>query len=80
MKMKGAIPMEYLVEVTTHIPQGTPDGGMDAVRAREVVRARELAAEGHVLRLWRAHRVPGQWRTLGLWSARDEARLKRGSK
>ncbi|RRR46832.1 hypothetical protein EHH44_06590 [Mycolicibacter terrae] len=38
--------MEYLVEMTTHVPPGTPESEVDAVRAREAIRARELAAQG----------------------------------
>ena len=45
--------MEYLVTMTTHVPDGTPDRAVDEVRAREAARSRELAAAGHLLRLWR---------------------------
>jgi muconolactone D-isomerase len=27
--------MEYLVTMTTHVPEGTPDAAVDDVRARE---------------------------------------------
>lgn len=67
--------MEYLVEMTTHVPPGTPESEVDAVRAREAIRARELAAQGRLLRLWRPPLAPGEWRSLGLWSARDAADL-----
>src|SRR5690349_20673055 len=45
--------MEYLVTMTTHVPDGTPDRAVDDVRAREAARSRELAAAGHLVRLWR---------------------------
>jgi muconolactone D-isomerase len=67
--------MEYFVEMTTHVPDGTPEETVDAVRSREAERARELGAQGHLLRLWRPPLAPGEWRTLGLWSARDDADL-----
>ena len=69
--------MEYLVTMTTHVPDGTPDKAVDDVRAREGVHTRELAAQGHVLRLWRPPLAPGEWRTLGLFAAADAADLER---
>src|SRR5258706_317588 len=38
--------MEYLVKMTTHVPDGTPDQAVDDVRAREAAHSRELAAAG----------------------------------
>ena len=37
--------MEYLVTMTTHVPDGTPAEAVDDVRAREAARSRELAAQ-----------------------------------
>jgi muconolactone D-isomerase len=45
--------VEYLVTMTTHVPGGTSGETVDAMRAREAAHTRELAAQGHVLRLWR---------------------------
>jgi len=67
--------MEYLVEMTTHVPSGTPETTVDDIRAREAVRARELAAEGRLLRLWRPPLAPGEWRTFGLFTADDDRQL-----
>ena len=67
--------MEYLVEMTTHVPAGTPPETVDDIRVREARRARELAAEGTVLRLWRPPLAPGEWRTLGLFAAADDKAL-----
>ena len=69
--------MEFLVTMTTHVPDGTLDDEVDAMRVREAARARELAAEGHLLRLWRPPLQPGEWRTLGLFAADDEAQLEK---
>jgi muconolactone delta-isomerase len=63
--------MEYLVTMTTRVPDGTPTEEVDVVRAREAAHSRELAAEGSLLRLWRPPLQPGEWRTLGLFAARD---------
>jgi len=41
--------MEFLVTMTTHVPDGTPEEAVEAIRIREVARARELAAQGHLL-------------------------------
>ena len=45
--------MEYLVSMTTHVPDGTPEEAVQDIRAREAAHSRELAARGHLLRLWR---------------------------
>ena len=69
--------MEYLVTMTTHVPEGTPESDVDAMRAREAEHTRELAAQGRVLRLWRPPLAPGEWRTLGLFAADDADDLER---
>jgi muconolactone delta-isomerase len=69
--------MEYLVTMTTHVPDGTPAEAVDDVRAREAAHTRELVAQGHVLRLWRPPLAPGEWRSLGLFAAADAAELER---
>jgi muconolactone delta-isomerase len=68
--------MEYLVTMTTLVPDGTSDQTVEGVRSREAVRSRELAAQGHLLRLWRPPLRPGEWRTLGLFSAADAVELE----
>jgi len=64
--------MEYLVTMTTHVPEGTPGRAVADIRGREAARSRELAAQGHLLRLWRPPLQPGEWRTLGLFAADDD--------
>jgi muconolactone delta-isomerase len=71
-----ALSMEYLVTMTTLVPDGTTDQRVDEVRSSEAARSRELAAEGHLLRLWRPPLRPGEWRTLGLFSAADAVELE----
>jgi len=68
--------MEYLVTMTTHVPEGTPDQAVADIRSREAARSRELAAQGRLLRLWRPPLQPGEWRTLGLFAAADDGRLE----
>ncbi len=69
--------MEYLVTMTTRVPDGTPQEAVDDVRAREAAHSRELAAQGHLLRLWRPPLRPGEWRTLGLFAADDDGELEK---
>jgi len=69
--------MEYLVTMTTHVPAGTSDEAVADMRAREAARSRELAAQGHLIRLWRPPLRPGEWRSIGLFAADDDARLER---
>src|SRR4051794_40996713 len=68
--------MEFLVEMTTRVPERTPAEAVDDIRTREAARSRELAAQGHLLRLWRPPLQPGEWRTLGLFAAADDAELE----
>ena len=68
--------MEYLVDMRTTVPDGTTDAEVAEMRAREAVRAGQLAAEGTLLRLWRPPLQPGEWRTWGLFRADDEAALE----
>ncbi|QFZ73512.1 muconolactone delta-isomerase [Streptomyces fagopyri] len=63
---------EFLVEITTTIPEGTSQDEVDSRRAAEAVRAGELAATGHLARLWRP---VGELRSLGIWRAADEDEL-----
>jgi muconolactone delta-isomerase len=69
--------MEYLVTMTTQVPDGTPDEAVDAIRAREATRSAELAREGHLLRLWRPPLQPGEWRTFGLFAADGDKALEK---
>jgi muconolactone delta-isomerase len=70
------VTVEFLVTMTTHVPDGTPEKTVDDIRVREAARSRELAAQGHLLRLWRPPLGPGEWRTLGLFAAADAQQLE----
>jgi len=69
--------MEYLVTMTTYVPEGTPEQAVADIRTREAARSRELAAQGHLLRLWRPPLRPGEWRTLGLFASADDGELEK---
>lgn len=69
--------MEYLVNMTTRVPDGTSAEAVDDIRTREAAHSRELASQGHLLRLWRPPLQPGEWRSLGLFDADDGDELER---
>ncbi|MFE1754435.1 muconolactone Delta-isomerase family protein [Streptomyces anandii] len=64
---------EFLVEITTTVPEGTAEEEVARRRAAEAVRARELAGSGHLARLWRP---VGELRSIGVWRAEDETELR----
>jgi muconolactone delta-isomerase len=73
----GGFSMEYLVTMTTRVPDGTPEQAVDEVRAREAAHSRDLAAQRHLLRLWRPPLRPGEWRTFGLFAAASGDELEK---
>ena len=68
--------MEYLVTMATHVPDGTSEDAVQDIRTREAAHSRELATQRHLLRLWRPPLKPGEWRSLGLFSADDSTQLE----
>lgn len=64
---------EFLVAIDFTVPEDMSQSHLDALRVAESVRARELSAAGHLVRLWR---VPGRWANWGLWRAADEVELR----
>ncbi len=68
--------MEYLTDLVTTVPEGTSLAIVDELRAAEAIRAADLAKAGKLVRLWRPPLQPGEWRSIGLFSAADEAELR----
>jgi muconolactone D-isomerase len=68
--------MEYLTDMVTIVPEGTRPAKVDELRGAEAVRAAELAKAGHLVRLWRPPLDLGEWRSIGLFRADDEAELR----
>jgi muconolactone D-isomerase len=66
--------MEFLVEISLAGVEALDPDELDRLRAAEARRARELADEGTLLRLWRPSE-PG-WRNVGLWEAGSEGELR----
>jgi muconolactone D-isomerase len=64
--------MEFLVHIEVGWPgDGDPDE-LARLTAAERVRARELAGQGTIRRLWR---IPGRHANWGLWEAADATEL-----
>ena len=68
--------MEFLVDMVTTVPEGTSAETVADTRSRGAARSKELAAQGHLLRLWRPPLAPGEWRTWGLFRAEDADQLE----
>jgi len=68
--------MEYLVTMTTHVPDGTPDEAVQDIRGREAARVRDLAAQGHLLRLWLRPSLRTRMTLAGRPASRDHPRLR----
>jgi len=68
--------MEFPTTMITNVPEGNSDAEVESTKEREAVRSRQLADQGNLLRLWKPPVEPGEWRTLGLWSAEDEGQLQ----
>jgi muconolactone delta-isomerase len=64
---------EFLTTFTISVPEGTSGQAVDDTEAREARRAKELAGQGRLLRLWR---LPGRSRALGLWNTGNPAEMQ----
>jgi len=69
--------MDFLVEFTIVVPEGTTDAELQQRVSAEGERVAELAADHHVLRLWRPLPDDARWRAVGLYRAADDAELER---
>jgi muconolactone delta-isomerase len=65
--------MEYLVTMTTHVPEETPGQTVAGIRAHQAAHSSELAGQGHLLRLWRPPLRPGESRSRGCSASRNLA-------
>ena len=59
--------MEFLVEFEVEVPDGTPESEVDRRTRAESMAAAELAAEGHLLRVWRRAAVTDDSTVIGLY-------------
>jgi muconolactone delta-isomerase len=64
---------DFVVTITTTIPDGADPTEVDHRRAAEHERAKVLAAAGRLYRIWRP---AGEKRSIGIWRAEDERDLR----
>ncbi|HEY2435676.1 MAG TPA: muconolactone Delta-isomerase family protein [Solirubrobacteraceae bacterium] len=68
--------MDYLVEFIITIPGDAPPAEIEQRTAGETTRVAELAAQGHVLRVWTPLPEDGRKRALGLYRAASDQELE----
>jgi muconolactone D-isomerase len=68
--------MDYLVDFTTTVPDGTSAVEVEQRSTGEGTRVAELAEQGHALRVWKPIPDDGRWRAIGLYRAADDAELQ----
>ena len=68
--------MDYLVEFIITIPAHATPREIEDRSAGETTRVAELAAEGHVLRVWKPLPEDGRRRALGLYRAASDEELE----
>ena len=67
--------MEFLVEFEVEVPDGTSETEVEQRKRAEAIAAAGLAAEGHLLRLWRSTAAAGDPTAIGLYAADSRAEL-----
>jgi muconolactone D-isomerase len=67
--------MEFLVEFEIEVPDGTSETEVERRNGEEAVAAAGLAAEGHLLRLWRPTADGDDPTAVGLYAADSQAEL-----
>ena len=65
--------LEFFTTLSLTIPPGEPTQLVEDRRAGEARRTAELAAQGHLRRLWT---LPAPGRSLGLWRAADRPEME----
>jgi muconolactone D-isomerase len=67
--------MEFLVEFDVEVPDGTSETEVERRNRAEAGAAAGLAAEGHLLRLWRRTAAAGNPTAVGLYAADSRTEL-----
>jgi muconolactone D-isomerase len=68
--------MEYLVDFIITIPDDAAPPEIEQRLAGEATRVAELAAQGHVLRVWKPLPEDGRQRAVGLYRAASDEELE----
>ena len=67
--------IEFLVEFEIEVPDGTSEAEVEQRTRAEAVAAAGLAAEGHLVRLWRPTAAAAEPTAVGLYAADSRAEL-----
>jgi muconolactone delta-isomerase len=67
--------MEFLVEFDVQVPDGASEADVAERNRAESVAAAGLAADGHLLRLWRPNGAAGGPTAVGIYAAESQAEL-----
>jgi muconolactone delta-isomerase len=67
--------MEYLVEFHINVPEGTPEAEVSDREQAEAAAAARLAADGHLVRVWKRPVATGETNALGLYRADSKTEL-----
>ena len=67
--------IEFLVEFEIEVPDGTSEAEVEQRTRAEAVAAAGLAAEGHLVRLWRPTAATAEPTAVGLYAADSRAEL-----
>ncbi len=73
---RAASATEFLTTFTVTIPGDADAAEVEDLKTREAERTRELAEQGHLVRLWMLPPTPGGWHALGLWRAEHGEELQ----
>jgi muconolactone D-isomerase len=68
--------MDYLVDFTLTVPEGTPASELEHRMRDEGTRVAELATQGHAVRVWKPLEDDGLSRAIGLYRAADDSELQ----
>ena len=68
-------PLEFLVEFDVHVPDGASETEVEERNRAESVAAAGLAADGHLLRLWRPKGTAGGPTAVGIYAADSKTEL-----
>lgn len=64
--------MDFLVYIDVRLPADFDEARKEELIRAEGARAKQLAAQRHIDRLWR---IPGRWSNVGIWCADDATSL-----
>jgi muconolactone delta-isomerase len=74
LNRKGIV-MEFLVDFHVNVPEGTPEAEVSNRAHAEASAAARLAADGHLVRLWKRHVATGETHALGLYRVDSRTEL-----